>query len=171
MMNTMGCFKAEAQHAGQLRRPTLGGWLAAGRNPLLDFLRNLTSQVFFVALTRFTIHRLDTADIPQWKPWLVISLLMFGGLFAIGFIANASVCYEELFKEFLLWRARAVRHLRRRFPRAAENFRASFWLQWRQRRREAILASLLMIPLLLVFVAVLLAGMLAANGYIQHVTK
>jgi hypothetical protein len=137
---------------------------------LLEFLRNLTSQTLFAALAGFVVYRLSNANVVAWDPMLSLSLLVFGGVFILAFAANASVFFEELFREYIAWRKRAVRHLKRGFPRGAPNV-AAFKLHWHRQRREPLLAALWLVLLLFIFVAVLLAAIFAADGYVQQVAK
>lgn len=143
----------------------------AGRKPLLEFLRNLTSQTLFAALAGFVAYRLSTTKLVAWDPMLPLSLLVFGGVFVLAFAANASVFFEELFKEYIAWRKRATRHLKRSFPSSEPNFAAALKLHWRQRMREPLLATLWVVLLLFIFVAVLLAAIFATKGYVQQIVR
>jgi hypothetical protein len=143
----------------------------AGRRPLLEFLRNLTSQTLFAALAGFVVYRLSATRALAWDPALPLSLLVFGGVFVLAFAANASVFFEELFKEYMGWRRRAVRHVRRSVPSGSANSAALVKLHWHLRRREPLLAALWILLLLFIFVAVLLAAIFAAKGYVSQIAK
>jgi hypothetical protein len=154
-----------------MARQSFEAWLMAGRKPLLEFLRNLTSQLLFGALAGFVVHRLTTTKVADWHPFLPVSLLVFGAVFVLAFVANASVCFEELFKDYIAWRKRALRHLRRAFSRNGPRLLATLTLHGRQRKREHALAALWLVLLFFIFVAVLLAAILTAKGYAQRLGK
>lgn len=154
-----------------MQRPSFSEWLKAGRRPLLDFLRNLTSQTLFAGLAEFVIYRLGTVEGLAWNPTLMLSFVIFGGTFLLAFASSASLFYEELFKEYIAWRVRSRRHLQQAFSTEAERVSVAIKLHWRVRRREPLLVAVWLASLLFIFSAVLIAAVFMTKGYVRQSSK
>lgn len=120
------------------------------RGAYLNFLRNLTPQIFLLSLALILGRKLDFSRFDINNVPLTFAFFIFLGLFLLSFIANASLFYEEAFAELTAWRKEKHIQLKSENYKGFPYFGAMTLAVWKERRVEFIIAALF--PTLMQFI-------------------
>ena len=77
--------------------------LNGGREPYLEFLRNLTPQIVLFTLVLILWVKLDFTRIDLNNAQPTITFFVLLGSFALAFYANSTVFYKKCFAELEAW--------------------------------------------------------------------
>lgn len=83
--------------------PSLAVWLRNARAPYLNFLRNLTPQIFLASLTLMTASKINFSQMVLSNILPALGTLIFCLLFIFSFYSNVTLFLSELFPDFTPW--------------------------------------------------------------------
>ena len=141
-------------------------WFSSLREPYLNFLRNLTPQVFLASMLWLLFERIDfTRFGTDGADATFYFFVLLSGLIA-AVAANTNLFYEQAFRELESWRARKKTQLTRRRLRSVQ-FNLHFLRAiWRERFLEHCAAILFVLFVQAAYIIVVAASLVTAIGYL-----
>lgn len=148
-------------------KQTIARWLEAARSPYLNFLRNLTPQIFLASMAWIYSNNLNfrVLSFSNWRP--TIAFFVFVLMFLFAFYSNASLFFDEAFADLQKWLMDGKESGAFKATTFAQRRATLFRLVVRDRKAELVTFFILFVVLQFVFVGVVASSVAAAVNFLR----
>lgn len=147
--------------------PSLSVWLKSVRRPFLDFLRNLTPQIFVATLAWFIVGQINFQEM-NIDVWIdVVGFFLAVAMFVFAFYANTTLFFEEAFKDLAQWISEQENGRKSKKSLTSMGRLKLLQAAWRERRLEVIIAFFMVFSLYYVSIAVLASSLSSAINLLK----